>query len=147
VPGGERKNFIVVLSKMDELRNENEWAEMIAEYWPDDSPRAEGIAAYHQEMERLSRLIRQWWVEQVHGGRGFVNQMPAKTRYCAISSLGRQPAWRCGECELPQEDSLQTCASCGTARPRGAPLMLTKPPRPFRVRDPLFWVFRSMGVM
>jgi hypothetical protein len=147
VPGGERKNFIVVLSKMDELRDENEWARMIAEYWPDDSPRPERVGAYHQEMERLSRMIRQWWTDQAHGGRGFVNQMPASTRYCAISSLGCQPAWRCASCEVPQADSLQVCGECGSPRPRGAALMLVTRPRPFRVRDPLFWVFRSMGVM
>lgn len=147
VPGGERKNYIVVLSKMDELRDENEWASMIAEYWPDDSPLPNQMGTYVKDMDRLSRLLRQWWVDRAHGGRGFVNQMPPSTRYCAISSLGCQPAWRCPECEELQPDSLNRCGGCEATRPRNAPLMLRSKPRPFRVRDPLFWVFRAMGAM
>jgi len=147
VPGCERKNFMVVLSKMDELRHQNDWAGMIADYWPGTPPRPEDLPSYLNEMEVLSRTLREWWADRAQGGRGFVNRMPSQTRYCAMSSLGHQPVWDCPACGMPQRDDRTACAGCETARQRGTAFRLTRKPEPFRVRDPLFWIFRSTGVM
>ena len=147
IPGVEKKHVLVVLSKLDELRYESEWAETIADLWPEASPSPTSLAHYFQEMEALSRNVRCWWVQPSHGGRGFVNRVPASARFCAISSLGQQPVWTCPTCDLPQEDSRRQCAGCGGERPRGVRLRLPDRPQPFRVRDPLFWIFRTAGVM
>ncbi len=147
VPGSDKKNFIVVLSKMDELRHENDWAEMIADLWPDDPPRGERLAEYHREMDTLSRMLRDWWLDGAQGGRGFINRVPADTRFCALSSIGHQPSWRCPHCSAMEMDVQQQCSTCGGDRTRDVELRLTRKPAPFRVRDPLFWIFRSAGVM
>jgi hypothetical protein len=147
VPNGDRKNFIVMLSKMDELRHEDEWADMVAEYWPDSCPKPEQLPHYLDQMEKLSTLLRDWWVSPVNGGRGFVNRVPRSTRFCALSSLGHQPVWDCPACSTVQDDQRSICGDCGAERPYGAPLRLARKPVPFRVRDPLFWIFRSAGVM
>lgn len=147
VPGSDKKNFIVVLSKMDELRHQNEWVGMIADLWPDDPPRGEALGEYHREMDTLSRMLREWWLDRAQGGRGFVNRVPAETRFCALSSIGHQPVWDCPDCGAAQADDCRTCTGCGAERTRNVALRLPEKPSPFRVRDPLFWIFRAAGVM
>lgn len=147
VPGAERKNVMVALSKMDELRQENDWVNTLAEYWPDISPTPERLERYLGEMETLSGNLRTWWTDQAHGGPGFVNRIHRQTRFCALSSLGHQPVWCCGACKVENPDVRLACSDCGEPRDRSMPLRLAGLPRPFRVRDPLFWIFRSAGVM
>ncbi len=147
VPDFERKNFLIVLSKMDELRHDDSWAEIIAEFWPDDSPTARQLPEYWTGMERISRHLREWWSGSAPGGRGFVARVPKNTHFCAISSLGHQPVWRCAQCGEHPQDMASVCPFCGVVRDPLAPIRLGNKPRPFRVRDPLFWVFRSAGVM
>src|SRR5687768_12897482 len=124
---------------MDELRRHNEWAEVIAEYWPGGSPRTVDLPGYLGEMERISAMLREWWADRAQGGRGFINRIPRDARFCALSSIGHQPVWDCPGCGTAQLDELRQCASCGADREPGAALRLTRKPEPFRVRDPLFW--------
>jgi hypothetical protein len=147
VAGSEKKSFIIALSKMDELRHEDSWADIIAEFWPGGSPRADQLGNYWEGMERISRHLRDWWAGSAPGGRGFVARVPKNTRFCGISSLGSQPVWLCTPCGIAQEDSRSLCAHCGRTRPLDAPLRLAGKPQPFRVRDPLFWIFRGAGAM
>lgn len=147
VPGAERRNYLVVLSKMDELRHEDEWAGLLADLWPDAPPTPRDLPGYKQDMDTLSRGLRRWWEESAQGGRGFVARMPSSVRFCALSSLGHEPVWCCPQCDTRPHDRAQNCPTCGAARPAGAPLSLALPPQPFRVRDPLFWIFRAAGVM
>jgi hypothetical protein len=147
VPRSEQKNLMVALSKMDELRYENEWANTLAEYWPDASPTPAGLRTYVSQMDALSHHLRAWWLDRAHGGPGFVNRVHRNARFCALSSLGQQPVWECAECQGVVPDAATKCKGCGAARDRTAPLRLASLPQPFRVRDPLFWIFRSAGVM
>jgi hypothetical protein len=121
-----RKNIIIALSKMDELRGKSEWGEMIGDYWPDRPP-AVGmeLAYYLRDMEHLSDTLRGWWLSPEHRAYAFLNKLPQETtHFCAFSSLG----------QAPREEE-------------GGGLVLEQVPHPFRVRDPLFWIFRAAGVM
>jgi hypothetical protein len=147
VPGAERKNYIVALSKMDELRRQSDWAGMVADYWPGKPPTGGELKHYFKEMDLLSTVLRDWWADRAQGGRGFVNRVPVNTRYCALSSIGHQPEWECGECGSMQRDADPVCAECRARRNGHSPIRLVRKPEPFRVRDPLFWIFRSAGAM
>jgi GTPase SAR1 family protein len=122
--GDMRKNFILVLSKMDELRHQDEWAERLGRYWPDHPPMPRDLEAYCVQMDELSAHLRDWWTDGRHQAQAVINSLPTTTRFCAISSLGQTPT-----------------------RDSSGALRLTGEPEPFRVRDPLFWVFRAAGVM
>jgi double-GTPase-like protein len=124
IPGSEEKNFIIALSKMDELRETDEWAGTIGEYWPGHAPTVSGLDEYLAEMESLSDRFREWWTFPERGAHNLIASLPPGTRFCGVSSLGHQPV----------KDE------------RGA-LRLTRKPEPFRVRDPLFWIFRAAGVI
>ena len=119
-----RANIMIALAKMDELRETDEWAEMVNEFWPDHPPFPELLPEYFLQMESLSRSLRLWWLDPKRNAQNLIANLPRDTRFCAISSLGHRP--------YPDE----------TGR-----LRLHEPPKPFRVRDPLFWIFRAAGVM
>jgi hypothetical protein len=122
--GRLKKNVIIALTKMDELRERDEWwAGMISELWPDQTPSQPELSLYLRQMEALSRTLRGWWTDPARQAHNLVNSLPKSTRFCAVSSLGHPPA---------QTDE---------------GLRLTGEPEPFRVRDPLFWIFRAAGVM
>jgi hypothetical protein len=121
---GRRKNLIIALSKMDALRRQDEWVDLLAEYWPDRPPRPEDLPRYVREMEHLSDKLRDWWLDPARQAGNLIRILPRTTRFCALSSLGH----------APERD------------PAGR-LRLTERPRPFRVRDPLFWIFRAAGRM
>lgn len=147
IPHVGRRNYLVVLSKMDELRHEDDWAALLEDLWPDAPPRQADLGRYFHEMETLSRELRVWWGDAAHGGKGFVGRLPPSVRFCALSSLGHEPVWTCAGCSRDQPDRLRQCASCAAERQAGTALKLVGLPRPFRVRDPLFWIFRAAGVM
>jgi len=122
--GGRKKNIIIALTKMDELRHHNNWwAETINNLWPDETPSHSELPRYLKQMDTLSAMLRSWWIDPEQQAHNLVNSLPATTRFCAVSSLGHPPA------------------------KAGGSLRLTKEPEPFRVRDPLFWIFRAAGVM
>lgn len=147
IPGVDKRNYLVVLSKMDELREEDEWAGMLADLWPDNPPTPSGMERYKGEMDTLSRNLRKWWESSAQGGRGLVARMPPSVRFCALSSLGHEPVWQCPQCHSTTPDRFRVCLHCKAERSAAALLSLGAKPRPFRVRDPLFWIFRSAGVM
>jgi len=120
-----RKNLIIALSKMDELRNRTEWGQIIGDLWPDKPPSAgQELKNYFRDMEQLSTTLRQWWLSPEHNAHALLNKLPVQnTRFCALSSLGHAPKEEAGS------------------------FVLENVPRPFRVRDPLFWIFRAAGVM
>ena len=121
----ERKNLIITLTKMDELRAHDEWAGIIGNLWPDDPPSLRNLPIYFQQMDSLSETLRTlWWLNPERQAQNLINSLPPNTRFCAISSLGHQP--------VKDENGV---------------LRLTRKPEPFRVRDPLFWIFRAAGVM
>lgn len=122
--GSLKKNIIIALTKMDELRDRDEWwAGMISELWPDQPPSQSGLSLYFHQMDALSRILRGWWTDPARQAHNLINALPKTTRFCAVSSLGHPPV-----------------RIDGTLR-------LTREPEPFRVRDPLFWIFRAAGVM
>lgn len=127
VTGRRRRNLIIALSKMDELRAREEWAGMIEAYWPDDPPApGKHLHRYIGGMEQLSATLRNsWWMAPEQQAHNVINSLPRRnTHFCAVSSLGHQPV---------QDEA--------------GHLRLTEKPAPFRVRDPLFWIFRAAGVM
>lgn len=122
--GGRKKNIIIALTKMDELRYQDEWwAKTINDVWPDESPTHAQLPVYLEQMDSLSTMLRSWWTDPERQAHNLVNALPQNTRFCAVSSLGHPPVKTDGS------------------------LRLTKEPKPFRVRDPLFWIFRAAGVM
>jgi hypothetical protein len=109
---------------MDELRDHDDWwAGMINELWPDVTPSHSELPRYLSDMDKLSTMLRSWWTDPARQAHNLVNALPANTRFCAVSSLGHPP--------IKADGSLR----------------LTREPEPFRVRDPLFWIFRAAGVM
>lgn len=122
--GGRKKNIIIALTKMDELRDHDDWwAGTINELWPDETPSHSELPRYLSDMDKLSTMLRSWWTDPARQAHNLVNSLPATTRFCAVSSLGHPPVKVDGS------------------------LRLTREPEPFRVRDPLFWIFRAAGVM
>jgi len=122
--GGRKKNIIIALTKIDELRDRDDWwAGMIDKLWPDETPSPSQLPLYLNQMDSLSTMLRSWWTDPAQQAHNLVNSLPANTRFCAVSSLGHPPVQVDGS------------------------LRLTREPEPFRVRDPLFWIFRAAGVM
>jgi len=122
--GGRKKNIIITLTKMDELRNRDDWwAGIINDLWPDETPSHLELPRYLEQMDSLATMLRNWWTDPARQAHNLVNALPDNTRFCALSSLGHPP--------------IQVDGS----------LRLTREPEPFRVRDPLFWIFRAAGVM
>jgi hypothetical protein len=145
--GDRKKNIIIALTKMDELRNHDKWwARMIDELWPDETPSYSELPLYLKRMDSLSTMLRSWWTDPARQAHNLVNSLPATTRFCAVSSLGHQPVWDCLQCKIAIPGDLQ-CGQCHTERTKDVKLRLTREPEPFRVRDPLFWIFRAAGVM
>lgn len=124
VPGAEKKQMIIALSKMDELRQMDEWVETIGDYWPGHPPHAHELETYLMEMESLSNRFREWWTFPERRATNLIASLPPRTRFCGLSSLGHRPR-----------------------RDESGQLRLTREPAPFRVRDPLFWIFRAAKVM
>ncbi len=124
VPRAERRNLILALSKMDELRLEDEWMDTVGDYWPGHPPTAWTLGEYLVEMESLSRRFRDWWLFPERGAYSLVASLPPATRFCGVSSLGHRPY-----------------------RDEAGRVRLHRKPDPFRVRDPLFWIFRAARVM
>ncbi|MCI0392834.1 MAG: hypothetical protein MOB07_29230 [Acidobacteria bacterium] len=121
----ERKNLIITLTKMDELCAHDEWDCIIGHPLHDDPPSLSNLPAYFQQMNLLSETLRTlWWLNPERQAQNLINSLPLNTRFCAISSLGHQPV-----------------------KDENGGLRLTGKPEPFRVRDPLFWIFRAAGVM
>ena len=149
--GDKKKNIIIALTKMDELRHHDDWwAQTINEHWPDATPTHSQLALYLERMDSLSATLRGWWTAEDRRGNNFINSVLETwptTRFCALSSLGHQPVWDCPQCNIAIPSSLQVCGQCHTARTNDLSLRLTREPDPFRVRDPLFWIFRAAGVM
>jgi hypothetical protein len=124
IPGSRSKNFIIALSKMDELREQDEWVDTISDYWPGHPPSAEGLPSYLEDMASLSERFRDWWTFPERRAHSLMANLPPKTRFCGLSSLGHRPV---------RDEN-------GVAR-------LTRKPEPFRVRDPLFWIFHAAKVI
>src|SRR4051812_10278308 len=122
--GGRPKHVIIALSKMDQLRSSDEWASIIDTFWPDAPPRPTTLGSYLNQMQSLSDALRHWWTDPTRQALSLIHALPKDARFCALSSLG-QPA-------LPGDNGR---------------LRLPQRPKPFRVRDPLFWIFRDAGVM
>jgi hypothetical protein len=138
----EKKNLIVALTKMDELcARDRWWADMIGDRWTDSC--LSDIPYYLDQMNWLSESLRNWWLDEERGAHNLINSLPPSTRFCTLSSLGHQPVWDCG-CGETVAASFDRCSACEGARTR---LRLVRKPDPFRVRDPLFWIFRQAGVM
>jgi hypothetical protein len=121
---GRKKNLIVALTKMDVLRTQDEWAEIIGNLWPDEPPSLLDLPNYFQQMDGLSKMLELWWTDPKQKAHNLKNSLPPNTHFCAISSLGHQPI-----------------------KDENGQFRLTRTPEPFRVRDPLFWIFRAAGVM
>lgn len=121
-PDSGRKNLIIALSKIDQLRHQDEWVDTVNRFWPDAPPTPTDLSHYLTEMESLSQSLRLWWRDPARQAHNLINALPAATRFCALSSLGHTPV---------HEDELR----------------LTTKPEPFRVRDPLFWIFRAAGML
>jgi hypothetical protein len=124
VPGCERRNLIIALSKMDELRLRDDWIDLIGDYWPGHAPSAGGLEGYFVQMESLSDRFRDWWTFPERGAHSLIASLPKQTRFCGVSSLGHRPR-----------------------RDQRGIVRLVRKPEPFRVRDPLFWIFRAARVM
>jgi hypothetical protein len=124
VPGSGSKHFIIVLSKMDELRVLDEWVDTVGDYWPGSPPTVSTLPEYLAEMEGLSHRFREWWLFPERRAHSLIATLPPRTHFCGLSALGHRP--------IRDEDGC---------------LRLTRPPNPFRVRDPLFWIFRAAKVM
>jgi hypothetical protein len=148
-PNSHRKHFIIVLSKLDELRQHDDWwATIMGHRWPDFPPTVSGLPEYFDRMEQLtnSQLLRNWWANDARQAHKFIKSLPQRTHFCALSSLGHQPVWDCPQCRRANPNALRSCGHCDAGRGR-AGLRLMRKPEPFRVRDPLFWIFREAGVM
>ena len=148
-PNSYDKHFIIVLSKMDELgTRDGWWADVLLNRWADFPPSALSLPEYIGCMDELSNseLLRSWWTNEARQAHKFIKSLPEGTRFCALSSLGHQPVWDCHQCKATNPGSETTCARCHGARGH-ASLRLAEKPKPFRVRDPLFWIFRAAGVM
>jgi hypothetical protein len=144
---GEDKNLMITLTKMDELRSQDEWwANTIGDCWPDHSPSPAELSNYLHQMETLSQMLRGWWTDEARQAHNLINALPPNTCFCAVSSLGHPPVWDCPGCRTANSHRLLKCGQCHRSR-GNAGLRLTKDPEPFRVRDPLFWIFRAAGVM
>jgi hypothetical protein len=122
VPSSRHKNWIIALSKMDELRHRDEWMDTLGDYWPGDPPTAAGLGEYLEEMEGLSDRFRDWWMFPERRAHSLI--LPENTRFCGVSSLGHAPV-----------------------RDESGALRLTTHPHPFRVRDPLFWIFHAARII
>jgi hypothetical protein len=148
-PNSHNKHFIVALSKMDELGTRDDWwAEVLLNRWADVQPTSSSLPDYFDRMDELSNseLLRSWWTNEARQAHKFIKSLPEGTRFCALSSLGHQPVWNCRQCQIMNPGSETACVHC--AGPRGnVSLRLARKPDPFRVRDPLFWIFRAAGVM
>lgn len=142
----KRKNIIVTLSKMDELRAQDGWAEIIGNLWPDAPPTTLDLSAYFQQMDHLSEMLRLWWSDPAREAQNLMNTLGSHVRFSAVSSIGHQPLWDCASCTAANIATHTQCVSCQTNR-TNARLRLAHRPDPFRVRDPLFWIFRDAGVM
>jgi len=141
-----RQNLIIALSKMDELCAQDEWASIIGDLWPDTPPARTDLPEYFRQMDNLSHMLRLWWTDPARESQNLMNSLARRTRFCALSSVGHQPVWDCAQCRATNPGPLQQCAQCRTTR-ANARLRLVRKPEPFRVRDPLFWIFRAAGVM
>jgi hypothetical protein len=151
VPTSKRKHFIVALSKIDELRARDEWwTKVTNQTWFDFESSLANLSEYVRQMDYLSRpnMLRSWWTDGVRQAQNFINGLPPNTHFCALSSLGHQPVWECPnpKCRAVNAATLRSCQQCQAAA-ANAPLYLSRKPEPFRVRDPLFWIFREAGVM
>ena len=142
----KKQNIIIALSKMDELHDQSEWSEILGNLWPDLPPSHFGLSNYLTQMDYLSEVLRQWWMVPQRGAQNLINTMPDNVRFCALSAVGHQPIWDCAECQSINVATLRNCVKCEAAR-LGAGLRLSRQMEPFRVRDPLFWIFRAAGVM
>jgi GTPase SAR1 family protein len=142
----KQQNIIIALSKLDELREQSEWSEMLGNLWPDLPPSHFGLSNYLTQMDYLSELLRQWWREPQREAQNLINSLPDNVHFCALSAVGHPPVWDCPECQSINVATVRKCKQCEAAR-LGAGLRLARQAEPFRVRDPLFWVFRAAGVM
>jgi hypothetical protein len=121
----QAQNILIAVTKIDELRERDKWwDDLIADY-PDIPPSPADLNYhYFRQMDELSDKLREWWTAPEQEAMGLINNLPSTTRFCALSSLGHRP--------IQADDGS---------------LRLSRKPEPFRVRDPLFWIFRAAGVM
>ncbi len=167
VGSGQVKNFVVVLTQIDKLFERDEWWKNIEKEFPDKPPGLLSPVGYFsrmsdpdqelvdlsdflQQMDALSDKLREWWEADEQGAAMVVSALradaPDHVHFCAVSALGQQPVWKCQDCKKTNLDTLENCSRCGNAR-KGAESQLEDYPKPYRVRDPLFWIFREAGVM
>jgi hypothetical protein len=143
----KKKNLIVALTKMDELCARDEWwARAVGERWTDSILTISDLDQYFDQMRWISETMRNWWIDEERTGYNLLGSLPANTRFCMLSSLGHQPVWHCPSCNRTNAITLDHCSGCEKER-AGARIRLARKPEPFRVRDPLFWIFREAGVM
>src|SRR5436309_1200939 len=90
--GSDRpRNLVIALAKMDQLRETDEWAGMIGEFWPDCAPTVERLPDYFRQAESLSTAVRHWWMDPERQAQNLVHSLPRTARFCALSSLGHNP--------------------------------------------------------
>jgi GTPase SAR1 family protein len=132
-----QKNVIIVVSKMDELKDRSDFSSLIQPLYPDIPPAWPPkslpdtgtcrLVDYLKDMQELSdRLRNHWWRSPQMRAAALINKLDKRTtHYCAISALGHKPIRdaQTGDMRLEQE------------------------PAPFRVRDPLFWIFKAAGAL
>jgi hypothetical protein len=82
-----RKRYLLILSKLDQLRAQDEWAALIDEYWPDAPPTPANLAGYLRDMTAISTLLRDWWQYPARQAANLLHTLPPHTRFCAVSAL------------------------------------------------------------
>src|SRR5439155_5733288 len=86
--GGRPKHIIIALSKMDQLREDDEWAGIINTFWPDAPPTPNSLRSYFDQMDSLSTALRHWWTDPTRQALNLIHTLPRDARFCAVSSLG-----------------------------------------------------------
>lgn len=144
---GDKANIIIALTKIDETQPGHEWlTEALGNHWSYPLRSANDLPYYFDQMEALSQILRRWWLDEQQQAHSLIGALPKNTRYSVISSLGHRPVWECVDCQISNSVLLNQCAKCGKPK-AGAIYRLARKPEPFRVRDPLFWIFRAAKLM
>lgn len=143
----DKINIIIALTKIDESRPGYEWlTESLDNHWSYPLRSAHDLPYYFDQMESLSGILRSWWLDDEQKAHSLIGSLPKNTQYSVISSLGHKPVWACAECLISNSISSNQCIKCGKTK-SGAVYKLAQKPEPFRVRDPLFWIFRAAKLM
>ncbi|MCC7493117.1 MAG: hypothetical protein IT204_12240 [Fimbriimonadaceae bacterium] len=135
-----RRNVVVAMTKLDRLqrlcREAVDWS---LQYGRSDAealldlpsifdtkpPDAADLPDYLRSMQAISAHVRSWWLHPDRQAQAVLNLLPARARFCAVSALG----------------------DVGTTEARDGEVLLTGRPEPYRICDPLLWIFRAAGIL